>query len=199
MIEPTVLTPGFANPPLQAQSVFRLVLGAMASPGRVNMLSDDAPIAPSPLEDATFALALTLLDFETAVWLDASLSTPDVLAGLRFHCGCPIVNRPEEAAFALIGEAAHLPSLDAFDHGTPDYPDRAATLVIQAQGLVEGEGWTLSGPGIRQRAKLRVLGLPDAMIGQLQANRARFPNGVDLVFTCGRQFACLPRTTELEG
>lgn len=199
MIEPAVLTPGFTDPPFQSQSVFRLVLDAMASPGRIETLGGDAPTAPAPLHDATFALALTLLDFETPVWFDEHLTTQDVLAGLRFHCGCPIVNQPKDAAFALIGDAAHLPPLDVFDHGTPDYPDRAATLVIQVRGLAEGEGWTLSGPGIRQRAKLRVLGLPDAMIDQLQANRARFPNGVDLVFTCGLQFACLPRTTELEG
>ncbi|NJO36484.1 MAG: phosphonate C-P lyase system protein PhnH [Rhizobiales bacterium] len=194
-----MLTPGFADLPLQAQSVFRLVLDAMACPGRIKTLGDDAPTAPAPLADATFAVALTLLDFETPIWLDQRLSTPGVLAGLRFHCGCPIVYQPEEAAFALIGDAAHMPPLAAFNRGTPDYPDRAATLLIQTEGLVQGEGWTLSGPGVRNRARLRVLGLSRDMLGQLLENRARFPNGVDLIFAHGRQLACLPRTTELEG
>ncbi|MGI9507013.1 MAG: phosphonate C-P lyase system protein PhnH, partial [Geminicoccaceae bacterium] len=78
------------------------------------------------------------------------------------------------------------------------YPDRAATLVIQTAGLADNEGWTLTGPGIENQARLRVLGLPDTMLDQLKANRLGFPNGLDLVFTHGRQLACLPRTTLLE-
>jgi alpha-D-ribose 1-methylphosphonate 5-triphosphate synthase subunit PhnH len=199
MSETATLTPGFADPPLQAQAVFRLVLDAMACPGRIGTLGDDAPAAPAPLADAAFAVALTLVDFETPIWLDQHLATPDVVAGLRFHCGCPIVDRPEDAAFALIGAAAEMPPLAAFNQGTPDYPDRAATVVIQAGGLAGGEGWRLAGPGIRDHARLRVLGLPEDMAGQLRQNRARFPNGVDLVFVHGRELACLPRTAELGG
>jgi len=192
------LTPGFIDPPLQAQSLFRLILDAMAHPGRIRMLEDDTPAAPAPLDDAAFALALTLLDFETPVWLDPTLATPDVIEGLRFHCGCPIAEQPDAATFALIGKAPGMPSFSAFDHGTPDYPDRAATVVIQVDGLAEGEGWTLTGPGIKNQARLRVLGLPDDMVARLQANRAGFPNGLDLVLIHDRQLACLPRTTLVE-
>jgi alpha-D-ribose 1-methylphosphonate 5-triphosphate synthase subunit PhnH len=192
------LAPGFADPPLQAQSVFRLVLDAMARPGRIKTLGEEAPMAPAPLDDATFALALTLLDFETSVWLDPRLGTPDVVASLRFHCGSPIVEQPRRAAFALIGEASAMPPLASFDHGTPEYPDRAATLIVQVDGLAEGEGWKLTGPGIDGQARLRILGLPDDFAKIWSANREAFPNGVDLIVTFGRQLACLSRTTQLE-
>ncbi|MGI9504375.1 MAG: phosphonate C-P lyase system protein PhnH, partial [Geminicoccaceae bacterium] len=115
-----VLTPGFADPPLEAQSVFRLVLDAMAHPGRIKTLADDAPTAPAPMDDAAFAIALTLLDFETQAWLDARLNVPDVTENLRFHCGCPMVERAENARFAMIGNGTAMPALSAFDHGTPD-------------------------------------------------------------------------------
>lgn len=198
MTAPATLTPGFSDPPLQAQGVFRLVLDAMARPGRIKALGDEAPKAPAPLDDTAFAAALTLFDFETPVWIDDLLATPDVVESLRFHCGCPIVAKPGDAAFALIGDTARMPSLSSFSLGTPDYPDRAATLIIQTEGLAEGEGWTLRGPGIKDCAKLRVLGLPLEFEKHWSDNRAGFPNGVDVVFTHGRQFACLPRTTALE-
>ncbi len=192
------LAPGFADPPLQAQSVFRRVLDAMAHPGHIETLADDAPTAPPPFDDATFALALTLLDFETPVWLDERLSALGVIENLSFHCGCPIVEQPGDAAFALISDAARMPALSAFHHGTSEYPDRAATLIVQVDGLAEGEGWTLTGPGIRHQAWLRVLGLPENFEERWHTNRAGFPNGVDLIFSHGRRLACLPRTATLE-
>lgn len=194
----SALTPGFADPTLQAQTVFRQVLDAMAHPGRIASLSNDLPAAPAPLDDATFALALTLLDFETPTWLDEKLGTPDVLASLRFHCGCPIVERKEDASFALIGDATNLPPLSQFTQGTPEYPDRAATLMIQTDGLADDQGWTLTGPGIESEARLRILGLTQSFTDQVKANRHGFPNGVDLILTHERRLACLPRTTSLE-
>ncbi|MGH1481253.1 MAG: phosphonate C-P lyase system protein PhnH [Geminicoccales bacterium] len=194
----SALAPGFADPTMQAQTVFRRVLDAMAHPGRVTSLPHDLPAAPAPLDDATFALALTLLDFETPTWLDAKLATPDIVESLGFHCGCPIVEQPEAAAFNLIGDAASLLPFSAFSQGTPEYPDRAATLIIQTDGLAEDEGWTLTGPGIQHEARLRVLGLSKLFTEQVKANRLGFPNGVDMIFTHERRLAGLPRTTSLE-
>jgi len=194
----TALTPGFADPPLQAQSVFRLVLDAMARPGRVKTLNDQAPSVPAPLDDATFALALTLLDFETPVWLDEMLRVPGVTESLRFHCGCPIIDQPEAAAFALIGDAVRMPAFSDFAQGTAEYPDRSTTLVIQTDDLTDDQGWTLTGPGIEHSATLGVVGLSPKFREHWFKNRAGSPKGVDLIFTHERRLACLPRTTSLE-
>ena len=199
MTSAAMLTPGFKDPSLDAQATFRLILDAMARPGRIKTLDDDAPTAPPGLDDAAFAIALTLFDFETPVWLDQKLAVSDVVESLRFHCGSPIVEQPGDAAFALIGDAPHMPTFASFTRGTPEYPDRAATLIIQVDGLATDEGWTLTGPGIDGEATLQVLGLSEDMVGRLQANSDGFPNGLDFILTHGRQFACLPRTTTLEG
>ena len=199
MMAGTTLASGFTDPSLEAQAAFRLVLDAMARPGRIKTFGGDVPVAPGPLDDAAFALALMLLDFETPAWLDQKLVEPDVVESLRFHCGSPIVEHQGDAAFALIGDALAMPPFSAFDHGTSDYPDRAATLVVQVHGLIEGEGWTLTGPGIDKQARLRVLGPPGDFIERWAANRGTFPNSVDLIFTSGRQLVCLPRTVQLEG
>lgn len=192
-----MIAPGFADPPMEAQAVFRLVLEAMAHPGRIVQLGGEVSSAPAPLDDAAFAVALTLFDFETPIWLDTSLATPEVTGSLRFHCGCPIVEQSEAAAFCLIGEASSIPSFTAFDHGTPEYPDRAATLIVQTDGFSEGEGWRLRGPGVKDQIELRIQGLPAGFRERLSLNRAGFPNALDFIFTHRRQLVCLPRTARL--
>ena len=56
-----------------AQSVFRKVMDATARPGSIHSV---APVggAPALLAPAAAAIALTLFDHDTPVWLDARLS-----------------------------------------------------------------------------------------------------------------------------
>jgi alpha-D-ribose 1-methylphosphonate 5-triphosphate synthase subunit PhnH len=188
---------GFAEPALAAQATFRLALDAMARPGQVAALPADLLQPPAPLQLAAYALALTLLDYETPLWLAPSLAGAVVIESLRLHCGCPIVAEPAAAAFALV-DAAAPPPLAAFAQGTSDYPDRSTTLILQTAGLASGTGLTLRGPGIAAVAKLNVAGLAPGFWQQWAANGRRYPQGVDLLLTDGARLAALPRTTQVE-
>ena len=77
---------------------------------------------------AVGAIALTLLDYETSVWLGAGYDTR-FANWLRFHCNCPMAADPQTASFAFLS-GADLPELGLFNPGTEKYPDTAATLVI---------------------------------------------------------------------
>ncbi|PWC34931.1 phosphonate C-P lyase system protein PhnH [Azospirillum sp. TSO22-1] len=192
------LLPGFPEPVLDSQRVFRAVLDAMSRPGSLVELPLHVT-APAPLEAATAAVLLALADYETPVWLDGAAGNDRVRQHLRFHCGCPIVPDAGAADFAVVAEPAVMPPLSAFKAGGDEYPDRSATLVVQVPTLTKGERWTLSGPGIRDRATLSPGGLPEGFRGWLAENRAAFPRGVDVILTCGWLLAALPRTTRLEG
>jgi len=189
---------GFADPVFDSQRVFRGVLDAVAEPGRVITLAA-APAAPSPLHPAAVAIALALFDFETPVWLDAAAGTPETVAHLRFHCGCPIVDDPARARFAIIADPAAMPEIGAFDAGSDEYPDRSATLIVQAGTLGAGRGLRLSGPGIATEMRLEVGGVSARFWEALRGNHARFPRGVDVLLTAGASLAGLPRTTWVEG
>jgi alpha-D-ribose 1-methylphosphonate 5-triphosphate synthase subunit PhnH len=189
-----MLTAGFADPVLSAQSTFRAVLDAMARPGSVQAIT--AALAPPlPLCVGAAAVALTLCDHDTPVWLDAELGAGGSVAEwLRFHCGCELVAEPARAAFAFAGNAAEAPDFAAFNLGTSDYPDQSTTLVLQMRTLQAGAGLVLTGPGIRERSRLRAEPLPGDIVARLARNRALFPRGIDLVLATDDAVAAIPRS-----
>jgi alpha-D-ribose 1-methylphosphonate 5-triphosphate synthase subunit PhnH len=192
-----MLTAGFADPVLSAQSTFRAVLDAMARPGTVQPINATLS-PPHPLSVGAAAIALTLCDHDTPVWLDGDLrASGQVAEWLRFHCGCPLVDEPRRAAFAFAIDAAKLPALDAFNLGTADYPDRSTTLVLLVQTLAQGSGLVLTGPGIRERSTLSAAPLPDDMVARLGRNRALFPCGIDLLLASSDAVAGLPRSVQV--
>lgn len=188
---------GFADPVVESQEVFRLVLDAMSHPGRVVAVPPGvAADTMSGFSDAAAALALTLLDHETPVWLDVAL--PGAGDFIRFHCGAPLVGTPSASRFGFAADLGSLPQLADFDLGSADFPERSTTLVIEVPELLEAPGLRLRGPGIRALAHLRVGGLP-AGFWTARADLAKlFPLGIDLVLTCGRRLAAVPRTTTVE-
>ena len=93
---------GFADPVFNAQTVFRAVMDAMARPGTIQPMPGLAR-PPEPLASAAGAVALTLCDNDTPVWLDHALqAAPAIKAWLGFHSGAPLANTPADAHFALV-------------------------------------------------------------------------------------------------
>jgi len=181
------LTPGFANPPVDAARAFRLVLEAMAHPARI---VDLPPIeAPAPCSPAAAIVLLTLIDATTPLHLAGAHDCDAMRDWVRFHLGATLVG-PQAAVFAL-GTWDALCPLDRFAQGSAEYPDRAASLIVEGQEL-RNDGARLTGPGIKAQARLA---LPD--IAVLQANAAQFPRGLDFLFTSGVQLAALPRSTQI--
>lgn len=194
--ETGTLAPGFGDPVGDAQGVFRAVLTAMSRPGRiVDLPAGTTP--PAPLNPAAAAILLTLVDMDTPLWLDPAADRPEVRAWLRFHCGCPLRERPDEAAFALIADPAGMPPLEAFAAGDPDYPDRSASLIVQVARLEAETGFVLRGPGIETQTRLDIAPVPANFAATLAANHALYPCGVDLMLAGSDRLAALPRSVSV--
>jgi alpha-D-ribose 1-methylphosphonate 5-triphosphate synthase subunit PhnH len=192
-IDTAELKPGLADPVHDSQRIFRALLEAMAHPGRPVALGQGIE-GPVPLDPATAAAALTLTDYDTPLWIDWIADTPQLRAYLKFHCGCPIVERSQEAAFALVSDPANMPRLALFAQGLDPYPDRSATILLQLPSLADGPKVTLSGPGIRETAEIAPAGLPGWFWNDWRLNAAQFPLGVDIFLTCGEAVIGLPRS-----
>ena len=191
------LPAGFADKVLSAQSTFRSVMDAMARPGSVQRIGSAAG-APAATMRGAAAIALTLFDHDTPVWLDGRMSaTADVAKWLKFHTSAPVVTDSSIASFALVGDPENLPALDRFAFGSNEYPDRSTTLILQVESLTDGPVVELQGPGIDGSATLRASIRPRDLFERLAINAALFPRGIDVVLVHDDSIVAIPRTTRL--
>jgi alpha-D-ribose 1-methylphosphonate 5-triphosphate synthase subunit PhnH len=191
------LPAGFADKVLSAQSVFRSVMDAMARPGSIQRIASAAG-APAAMMRGTAAIALTLFDHDTPIWLDAQMSaTPDVAKWLKFHTSAPVIADSSIASFALVGDPENLPSFDRFAFGRNEYPDRSTTLILQVESLTDSPAVELEGPGIDGTAALRASIRPRDLFERLTINAALFPRGIDVVLVHDDAIVAIPRTTRL--
>jgi len=184
---------------------------AMAHPGTVAGLASDGLRPPRPLTPVLAAVALTLCDHETPVWLDTDLAAAASVARyVQFYTGAPLVADPADAAFVFAVDLSELPPLARFAQGSDEYPDRSTTLVLAVDALGSGRALSLSGPGIEEHATLAFTPLSknpaakvdhkarvESFVGELIDNHARFPRGVDCIFAAMGKVAALPRSTRI--
>jgi alpha-D-ribose 1-methylphosphonate 5-triphosphate synthase subunit PhnH len=191
------LPAGFADKVLSAQSTFRSVMDAMARPGSVQRIVAAAG-TPAAMMRGTAAIALTLFDHDTPLWLDPLMSeTSEVIKWLKFHTGAPVIADSSICSFALIGDARALPGLDRFAFGSSEYPDRSTTLILQVESLTQGSVLELRGPGIDGVAMLQATIQPTDLFERLAVNVALFPRGIDVVLVHDDAIVAIPRTTRL--
>ncbi|WP_052813326.1 phosphonate C-P lyase system protein PhnH [Desulfonatronum thioautotrophicum] len=188
---------GFSSPVHDAQATFRVLLEAMARPGKRLSL----PIRPDVshgLPEEAMSVLLTLADFDTPVWLSEYSRNTEIKDFLRFHCGCPVASHPYEARFGLLPAEVQPELLAKFNPGASEYPDRSATIVVVTDSLETGNGAVIQGPGVQGHAIIRVAGSLPRFWEFVAANNAKFPQGVDFIFVGNGDVACLPRSVMLK-
>jgi alpha-D-ribose 1-methylphosphonate 5-triphosphate synthase subunit PhnH len=191
------LPAGFADKVLSAQSTFRSVMSAMARPGSVQRIAAVAG-TPAGMMRGTAAIALTLFDHDTPIWLDERMSaTSHVAKWLKFHTSAPVIADSSISSFALIGQPKDLPSLDRFAFGSNEYPDRSTTLILQIDSLTQGPAIELRGPGIDGTAIQQAAIQPQDLLERLEINVTLFPRGIDVVLVHDDAIIAIPRTTRL--
>ena len=191
------LPAGFADKVLSAQSTFRSVMDALARPGSVARIVATTG-APAVMMRGSAAIALTLFDHDTPLWLDPLMSeTSEVTKWLKFHTGAPVIADSSICSFALVGDARALPALDRFAFGSNEYPDRSTTLILQVESLTQGSVLELRGPGIDGVAMLQATIQPTDLFERLAINAALFPRGIDVVLVHDDAIVAIPRTTRL--
>jgi alpha-D-ribose 1-methylphosphonate 5-triphosphate synthase subunit PhnH len=163
------------------QEVFRLLLDALANPGRPVDLSRHA--AQFAAHGQWLAPALTLLDNETGFFCDG---IPDAAEEIRFLSGgVPVPLEAADFVF-LAGERAGAscsgPVLARVKRGTLIDPHDSALLCIAAGGQAELSR-TLRGPGIPPEGReLRLSAAEAAWLRARDAQGFEYPCGVELIF-----------------
>ena len=180
---------------LSAQN-FRAVLKAVSRPGSAQELSNFGS-APYPLLGPTAAVAVTLCDYQSPIWLSPSLDTNEVQRFLRFETGAPLVPDRASSLFAFMTIEEACAGLEGFAFGSHEYPDRSTTLVIQCERFDSGFEVELSGPGLKAAHICSVAGATAGLWQDLWRNHQRFPLGFDVLFVTAGQVMGLPRSTRI--
>ena len=188
---------GFADQARDSARAFRLMLDAMARPGRI-LVIEAALDAPAPLLTSAAAICLTLCDYDTPLWLDESLRQNQVLDYLRFQTGAAIETDMNRASFLLCTPGSASEALATASRGTAEYPDASATLIVQVPSLATGDKLILIGPGIDGEADFRTLSLDERFWEAMEDNHQLFPLGVDVFFAAPAEIAGLPRSTHIK-
>lgn len=184
---------GFSRPPEDAQTAYRSILRGLSRPGEAVVIDGHAGL--EGLEPAAASILLTLLDFDTALFLAPEFQSGPVTNWVRFHTGCQITDDLREADFALFASA---PSGDDFSkakQGEPKYPDQSATFIVQVPSLQGGTSVSLQGPGINGSIAVGIDGLNSTFWNAWRLNTSQFPLGIDVMVCSGSQLIGLPRTS----
>lgn len=190
------LPPGFADPVHDSQSVFRILLDALARPARLFRIETALDTGTTATPVAALAALYALCDFATPVWLASPNQA--LSSALRFHSGAPLAEQPADATFAWIDDAAAMPALSSFALGDAESPEFSATLLIRVSSLSGGPELKCSGPGIETTQTMAPLGLPSGFWQARAELAGLFPCGVDLYLICDDTLAGVPRTTRVE-
>ena len=188
---------GFVDPVFDAQAIFRRLMQALAEPGTMAHFGRRVT-APASLVPAAAAILAALADGDTPVWLPDPTALDEAAAQwLRFQTGAPVTSDRAEATFAVLAQGHDSAAWTHFAIGTPDYPDRSATLLLPVRSLSGGVPLVLKGPGIETERTVAPAGLPAGFVAAMAENQSRFPLGFDVVLVSGAEAIGLPRTTHI--
>ncbi len=190
------LETAFMLPVQDAQHSFRRLLKAMSEPGAIVALHQ-LKRGWQPLNIATTSVLLTLADSDTPVWLSTPLHNDIVSQSLRFHTSAPLVERPEQAMYAVASDTIMHDELNALSAGSAVAPESGATLIVQIPSLSGGRMLRLTGAGIAEERMIAPQ-LPECLLHELTERPHPFPLGIDLILTCGERLLAIPRTTHVE-
>jgi len=180
---------------IHQHAVFRVLLQAMSRPGQAFDLPEQTGDDP---RRHLRAVVTALCDHESPCHL--ADDNEDMAFFLIHDTGCPHVP-VEDAHFLVVPRGSSHGLIERLPRGTPDFPDRGATVIYQVLDFAgEGPRPLLSGPGIAGSIRPTLAGLNPSELRGLAAINHDFPLGVDAFFVSWRgQVMGLPRSTIIGG
>ncbi|MCX7965091.1 MAG: phosphonate C-P lyase system protein PhnH [Syntrophorhabdaceae bacterium] len=186
----------------KTQRIYRIILQAMAHPGRIYNLFKEIQhqglFLPEPFMGLFYILE-TLLDGNVSFTVinDPNGYTKEI----------EIITRSQfkdisEADFIIIFEGKSDGAIIKAKKGSPEYPDDSATVIYTVHSCSnENKKGTifLSGPGIKKATYLTLTGLFKEELDVLMSLRGDFPCGIDLIFIDPfGNIACIPRSATMK-
>ncbi len=191
------------DPTHDAQLHFRVIMDAMARPGKINQFSHNTIHPPEKLNTASALIGFALLNRD--VGFHCKELSEEVETYLRINTDAPLVALNDADFIFLEGNSSRVAdSLQHVKTGNIKYPEQSATLIIQVAELSsteigESPVLILRGPGIASEQFVHVSHLHSSIVEILKILNDAYPLGVDVFITDSQgKFIGIPRTTQMQ-
>jgi len=184
------------------QGVYRKILNAMARPGVIENIKEEAEKVDIELDcfKGTFLLMLMLLDGEVTfnIISENSMSVTSLVSQLTYARVKPL----EEADYIFILKDICLKKIGlAYKKGKIGdlvNPNSSATIIAEFEEIKEGKQLELVGPGIKDTNRISI-SEDKAWIKVRKEKNKEFPLGLDAIYIDkNSNVMCLPRTTQIK-
>jgi len=184
------------------QGVYRKVLNAMARPGIIENIKEEAEKVDIELDcfKGTFLLMLMLLDGEVTfnIISENSINVTGIISQLTYAK----VKSLEEADYIFILKDATSKKLgltyEKAKIGDLVNPNSSATIIAEFEEIKEGKDLEFVGPGIKMINQISISDDKSWIKARLEKNQ-EFPLGIDGIYIDrNANVVCLPRTTQIK-
>jgi alpha-D-ribose 1-methylphosphonate 5-triphosphate synthase subunit PhnH len=180
---------------VESHNSFRVLLQSMSRPGKVFNL----PTPPVDDHDSLVDVLKAILDPQVSYCLleeDQRLEEQ-----VQFQTGARLTT-PEQADFLIASAGCSHGKLSLAKRGRLEFPNEGATIVYVVERLSEesADGVELTGPGIKDKTRIKIEGLAAGELKELKHVNREFPLGVDSIYLdrSGR-LTSIPRSTKIGG
>jgi alpha-D-ribose 1-methylphosphonate 5-triphosphate synthase subunit PhnH len=183
-----------------AQEQFRIIMEAMARPGKINTLPELDVVPPAGLTKASALVALGLLNADVT-FACSEVNAEKIQSYININSAAQL-NTQEAADYIFLTGQEDVSLVEKVKVGTLSYPEQSATLIFSVKQIGENktEGALkiiLSGPGIKNTTTVFVVGINADVLNQIRIINQEFPLGVDLIVTdVNNQLFCIPRSNQ---
>ncbi|MGL6063554.1 MAG: phosphonate C-P lyase system protein PhnH [Fusobacteriaceae bacterium] len=183
------------------QKNYRKILDSMSKPGKINELADNIKNLEvhSSLSKEIMTLAYTLLNIDSNFYSENK--EEEKYIQLHTFARGESVEKSEFIFIDIRNEEVDkvLNIMQRASKGTLEAPHEGATLILHVEEIIKSQGLVLSGPGIKDKSDIFVVGLDEKILKNRAEINSEFPLGVDFILIDNSgKIICLPRTTKIE-
>ncbi len=188
------------------QFIFRKLLDAMASPGKINSIQSSSEKLDFLSNETRMvaSFALTLLDGEVsfAIQLPEKMLIQEYVQNNTFSRLSDVHDTDYLFLDGKISDEEVMSFIQQVKKGTLIQPESSTTLFILVEALSNtpsNDQLRLSGPGIKEEIICTVKGISDKWWKEREKANVEYPLGIDIIlFTKEGEILALPRTTKIE-
>ena len=171
------------NTEIQTQQAFRTIMRAMGYPGSIQRLGN--PLHRRAGTANLQLVAETLLDQDVTFCVVGDKGMCELEEILHERTNSPL-SEISLADLIIVTSSSSRGKLLTAKTGTPEYPDRNATVLFSVETLADGSDRNflirLTGPGIQGEKYIKMKGLDYEELRHLSELNCGYPLGIDSIF-----------------